>query len=71
MKIRYEPARTILLVSAVFCLFGTLPRMLGIVVTKPEHAGWVPYMDATAVIVFGAALVWSFFAIVRNARMQS
>ena len=54
--------------SAGFCLFGPLPRVLGIVVTKPEHAGWVPYMDAEAAIVFGVALVWVFFAIMHNAR---
>lgn len=63
----YKTVRTILMMSAGFCLFGPLPRLLGILETKPEHAGWVPYMDAAAGIIFIAALVWAVVAIVHNA----
>lgn len=67
MKMGYEPVRSILVWSAAFCLFGPLPRLLGMLETKPEHADWVPYMDAAAGIVFIAALVWAVVAITNNA----
>lgn len=70
MRMSYEPVRRILFLSAGFCLFGPLPRALGIIQTKPEHSGWVPYMDAAAAIVFGVSLVWAFFAMVHNARKE-
>lgn len=64
MIMSYEPARTILAGSFGFVLFGTLPRALGIISTTSE---WMPYMDALAVSIFVAALVWSAWAIVHNA----
>lgn len=67
MRMKYQPVRTILAASALFCLFGPLPRAIGIITTKPEHAGWVQYMDAGAAVVFIAALVWAFYAVVHNA----
>lgn len=67
MKMGYEPVRSILVWSAAFCLFGPLPRLLGILETQPKHIQWVAYMDTGAWLVFGVSLVWSAVTIVHNA----
>lgn len=67
-RMNYEPAKTLLLFSFGFWTFGPLPRMIGIFETKPEHAGWIPYMDGIATTIFAATLIWVIYIMVYNTR---
>lgn len=76
MKIRnakrysYSTARSILLFTGAFSLVGSVPRALGIIGVKPGME-WVYILDATVGLVFLGALLYSLWAIYKNAQTAS
>lgn len=73
MKLRrysYEPARSIAAFTGAFLLVGSVPRAIGIIGVKPGME-WVYFLDAGVGALFFGALIYSLWAIYKNARTDA
>ena len=68
-RIDYTIPRSLFLFFGGFWFVGSLPRMLGIITTKPEYSTVIPIVDMIATVGFFSSVFYVVYALVHNARL--
>lgn len=68
--LKYKLAKTSLFVFTIICLFGPLPRALGLfpLPVNPENVRIVGWIDTLYVIMFIVSLAYTLYLKARGAR---
>ena len=67
-RLSYEPAKSILTISACWSLVGTLPRLIGIATPKPQFVKVMFITDMTMTGLLLTSLAITIYTILHNAK---